>query len=439
MKTSCKELYRLLACFLGVVVLSGYGWTQQPTKEQEYKLALREYAGTYQVDPDRTFIVSLAFKGDLSYIDVASDISSDLIANAKDEFRVEDKPTLVRFVRDERGGIQGLRFTQENAPEIYAHRVFYSENETVIQSGNAQIRGTLIVPNSAVKVAALIIEGGSGWRFAEDMMNYARQAAGHGFASFVWDRRGWGTSTGDKAASFADLAADVGAIAMDLRRNPKIDGRRIGFWGFSQAGWIGTLAASRYENIAFLVLFSPALSFPFRQEEENIIHTLQADGESPGDIREALDFFHAKLEYAMFGSDWHKYESTRQQSSAKPWFRLLDAPQDPSDPEFQFLRLNSHYNSLNALAKVHIPVLALFGEFDTNVSPDNGMSLLEQGLDLAGDRNLRMYLVPNANHSLIGVRSSKPHDFIEPIRYAPGVWSDMWNWLADVVGIDQHK
>ena len=82
---------------------------------------------------------------------------------------------------------------------------------------------------------------------------------------------GGGKSTGQKAASFGDLAEDVAAIATELRANSKIDSSQVGFWGFSQAGWIGTLAASRSRDVAFLALFSPALTYPFRQEEENIV------------------------------------------------------------------------------------------------------------------------------------------------------------------------
>jgi uncharacterized protein len=430
--TNNARLYRSTGCCLCLVLWAALNWAQDRPKEEEYKFALREYAGNYQVDSHRTFLVSLALRGELAYIDVASDLSEELTKIETDEFQAEDKTTLIRFVRDQQGVVRSLRFMQKDAPAVSAQRVSNLEIEMTATSTNAEIRGTLIVPPSVGPVAALIIEGGSGWRFQEDMLNYARLATTHGFASFVWDRRGWGGSTGDKATSFDDLAKDVEAIAAELRRNPKIDPSKIGFWGFSQAAWIGTLAASRSPNIAFIALFSPALCLPFRQEEQNVTHTLQGDGESPAAIQQALDLVHAKLEYAMFKSDWPRYEALRQAIVQKPWFTFLDAPPNRSDPEFQFLRLNSHYNSLNALAGIHVPLLALFGEFDTNVTPDTGMSLLEQGLDLAGNKLLTMHLIRNANHSLIGVRSSKPHDFIEPVKYAPGVWNYLWGWLAEV-------
>jgi hypothetical protein len=366
-------------------------------------------------------------------VDVATDLSDELTESSKDEFRAKEEHVLIHFSRDEHGRIDGLHFTDQQAPELYAARIPNQEQELRVRSGNAEIRGMLIIPPADHKVAAVLIEGGSGWKFGKDMLTYARLATIHGFTGVVWDRRGWGASTGEKAASFEDLAADVAAIANEIRKNPRVDSTKIGFWGFSQAGWIGTLAASNSKDVAFLALFSPALTFPIRQEEENITHTLQADGESAGQIQSALDLFHSKLEYATFGSDWQKYETLREKLLPNPWFRFLDAPQDPSDPAFKFLRLNAHYNSLKALTRIHVPVLALFGEFDTNVSPDAGRSLLEQGMDLVGNPDLEVHTIPNANHSLLGVRSNKPNDFIDPVRYAPGVWTVYWDWLARVV------
>ncbi len=207
------------AGWLCLVLWAALSWTQEHPKEQEYKLTLREYAGNYQVDSHRTFIVSLALRGELAYIDVSSDLSEELTQSKTDEFQAEDKTTLIRFVRDQRGVVRSLRLIPKNAAEVSAQRVSNLENEIAVSEQNAEIRGTLIVPPSADRVAALIIEGGSGWRFQEDMMNYARLAALHGFASFVWDRRGWGNSTGEKAASFEDLAEDVAAIAAKLRKS----------------------------------------------------------------------------------------------------------------------------------------------------------------------------------------------------------------------------
>jgi hypothetical protein len=43
-----------------------------------------------------------------------------------------------------------------------------------------------------------------------------------------------------------------------------------------------------------------------------------------------------------------------------------------------------------------------------------------------------MQMIPNANHSLIGVRSPKPNDFIKPVKYAPGVWKYFWDWLGEL-------
>ena len=106
-------------------------WSQRRSKEQEYKLAWREYAGKYQVDSHRAFVVSLALRGEVGYIDVAGDLSADLTQSKVDEFK--DRTTLIRFIRDQRRTIQGLSSVQENAPEVFA-RVSNIEREIATKS-----------------------------------------------------------------------------------------------------------------------------------------------------------------------------------------------------------------------------------------------------------------------------------------------------------------
>ena len=172
--------------------------SQQGQKEPGYRLAMQEYAGNYETDHQRIFVISLSSSGTLAYIDVSTDISDLISESRKDGFQTEDKLTTLSFVRDHHGAIQGLQFADGNTPGVYARKVLTTEREVFVHSEKAEIRGILIIPPSQRKVAALIIEGGSGWRFAEEMANYARLAASHGFASFVWDRRGWGEIDGPK-------------------------------------------------------------------------------------------------------------------------------------------------------------------------------------------------------------------------------------------------
>jgi pimeloyl-ACP methyl ester carboxylesterase len=79
-----------------------------------------------------------------------------------------------------------------------------------------------------------------------------------------FDKRGVGESTGtyvfvgtkDSPWVFPQLAGDVAAGVHFLRTRPEIDGRRVGLFGVSQAGWILPHAARDLGDVAFMILWS---------------------------------------------------------------------------------------------------------------------------------------------------------------------------------------
>ena len=87
-----------------------------------------------------------------------------------------------------------------------------------------------------------------------------------GFAVLRYDRRGSGASEGDfMAADFAQLAADCLAAVALAAAQPEVDPGLIGLFGFSQGGWIGPEAASRSDEVAFMVLVGACAVTPAEQ------------------------------------------------------------------------------------------------------------------------------------------------------------------------------
>jgi dienelactone hydrolase len=60
---------------------------------------------------------------------------------------------------------------------------------------------------------------------------------------------------------YKTLADDAIAGQSALAKLPRIDAKRIGFWGFSQGGWIAVLAASRSPSTAFAISGLCAISY----------------------------------------------------------------------------------------------------------------------------------------------------------------------------------
>jgi pimeloyl-ACP methyl ester carboxylesterase len=62
---------------------------------------------------------------------------------------------------------------------------------------------------------------------------------------------------------------------------------------------------------------------------------------------------------------------------------------------------DSHWNPIEVIERTKIPVLALFGERDTQVDPVRGARAYREALERAGNRSFRVELIPGVDHNLI--------------------------------------
>src|SRR5215471_8008396 len=132
------------------------------------------------------------------------------------------------------------------------------------ENGDVRLAFTLDLPEGPGPFPAVVMGHGSG-RVTRDQLVWAsRHFTDLGFAVLRFDKRGVGESTGqfvfvgtkDSPWVFPQLASDVAAGVRFLRTRHEIDGRRIGLFGASQAGWILPIAARDLGDIAFMVLWS---------------------------------------------------------------------------------------------------------------------------------------------------------------------------------------
>ncbi|MFC8290341.1 alpha/beta hydrolase family protein [Streptomyces sp. NPDC057242] len=109
-----------------------------------------------------------------------------------------------------------------------------------------------------------------------------------GYASLSLDKPGVGGSGGDWLdQSMDDRARETLAAVAWARGRPDIDGRRIGLWGASQAGWVLPKVAARDRGLQFVIAVSPAVNW-LRQGRHNLLAELERDGATPGERETAL-------------------------------------------------------------------------------------------------------------------------------------------------------
>jgi dienelactone hydrolase len=140
-----------------------------------------------------------------------------------------------------------------------AVRVGLRQLEVRFGSRGATLSGTLTLPPGGGPFPAAALVHGSGPDVRENSSVFATYLASRGLATLVYDKRGVGWSGGTYPGGFAGdttidlLARDAAAAARFLATQPEVDATRVGLVGYSQAGWIMPLAATRERAIRWLV------------------------------------------------------------------------------------------------------------------------------------------------------------------------------------------
>lgn len=139
----------------------------------------------------------------------------------------------------------------------------FTIQDVKFESQGITLAGSILQPKKPF--AAVVIVHGSDPVKRE--MEFAKRLAKEGIAVFTYDKRGVGESGGVyvgpsvgtnniDTANLTLLAQDANAAASTFQTYLKDKKIPIGLVGFSQAGWIIPMAASKNPQIKFMVLFS---------------------------------------------------------------------------------------------------------------------------------------------------------------------------------------
>ncbi|MGU3375275.1 alpha/beta hydrolase family protein [Chryseobacterium sp. M5A1_1a] len=149
-------------------------------------------------------------------------------------------------------------------PEMaFSQSVDFTIQDLKFESQGITLAGSILGPKKPL--AAVVIVHGSDPVKRE--MEFAKRLAKEGIAVLTYDKRGVGESGGVYVgptvgtnnidpANLTLLAQDANAAVTTFRTYLKDKKTPIGLVGFSQAGWIIPMAASKNPQIDFMVLFS---------------------------------------------------------------------------------------------------------------------------------------------------------------------------------------
>jgi len=285
------------------------------------------------------------------------------------------------------------------------------------------LKGTLTYPSAKGKFPAVIIISGTGKQdrdgsFGDHKPFYeiAERLNKNGFAVLRMDDRGVGESEGVyEDATTMDFVSDLKAEIELLKKHPNIDKDKIGLIGHSEGGAVAFMLASSCKDVKFMVSLAglavdgyTSLLLQNRAILENSKYVKPQDVDlymalytcmfkavknTPleKDIEPVLDsvFTIWKTEQsdenlsAMHMNDGRDLDFIYRYKkiAVKPWYRQM-----------------IQYNPEEYISNIKIPVLAMNGDKDIMVTPEENLNNIERLLNKADNKNFKTILLPDHNH-----------------------------------------
>jgi uncharacterized protein len=319
-------------------------------------------------------------------------------------------------------------------PKIVAQDVRFT-------NGDARLAGTLYLPEKGDHLPAVVaLHGASDATRKSAVYRHLREGLpAMGVAVLLFDRRGSGDSTGTlKNIDYKTLADDGIAGQSALAKVPKIDPKRIGFWGFSQGGWLAVLAASRSPRTAFAISVSAPLVTPEQQMEFATTNLLTVRGYSQENVKQMIETRQAWIDYLKGNGSREAALKALQKVETQPWFKLAFMPkasQLTNDPEHNSWRKEMDEDPVAAVRKVEIPLLFIYGGSDPWIPV--AQSVQQVRALTTQHHNIEYGVVPNANHEMMYVE----HDTMpfgektmnERTPQAPEYFMLLASWLSQQI------
>jgi uncharacterized protein len=330
----------------------------------------------------------------------------------------------------------------------------YLTQEVVFDNAAAPISivGTISYPKQGGPFPGVVLVAGSGAHTRDELVSLhkiflvlADHLTRKGIAVLRYDKRGVGMSGGlaDPNSTTDDYASDAGAAVRFMRFQPEIDPAKVGIIGHSEGGIIAPMVAAGDPEVAFIVLLAgtglPGMDVQMHQEnarnrargvDERI--TVANDRQNKvvfpmiiatKDNAEALKKIHASErevltaeERKLMGVPDEGVPDEAYSSYLTPWFR-------------RFLELDPR----PYLEKVKCPALALNGDKDLAVLPDENLSEIDKALRRGGNLHASVKKLSGINHMLQSApagQSEEGRNIEETI--APVVLNMVSSWILSL-------
>jgi pimeloyl-ACP methyl ester carboxylesterase len=316
--------------------------------------------------------------------------------------------------------VAAVRPQTPKAPFSYlSEAIIYKNADSSLQYG-----ATFTKPSQGNNFPTVILISGSGTQDRDGTMfghkTYAVLAdllTKQGVAVLRVDDPGAGKSSlgsNPSKLTSVDFAADVNNSLQYLLSRPDVDKKKIGLIGHSEGGMIAPMVAVNNKQVAFIVLLAgpgqrgqEIWNFQMRRSFE--LANLSAPDKTLADslINEMNRAFGKYTDYAMVESDmklayanWKKLVTDSVEKKlfiTSPQAAMLSMAKQYQDA-LAWLNYFLNYEPATNLQKLKIPVLALNGTYDIQVSCEENLGGIEAALKKGGNKQYEIHPLANLNH-----------------------------------------
>ena len=300
----------------------------------------------------------------------------------------------------------------------------YESEEVAFEnkSGGVKLAGTLTRPRGEGPFAAAILISGSGPQDRDESIFghkpfrvIADYLTRRGVAVLRTDDRGVGGSSGNSVqSSLDDLAADAGAAIDFLKSRREIGGNKIGLIGHSEGAMVAAVEASSSatapSGVAWVVLLAgagvPGDQVLYKQAELIAL----AAGASPEAIAQQRAWQETVFRILKTEPD----DKAAVQKMQAAWARTIAALPAAQRAEAQAAKgvmdaqiagtVTPEFRGILAhdpaplLRKIKVPVLALGGSGDLQVSAEQNLPAIAAALAAGGNEDYTVSSLPGLNH-----------------------------------------
>ena len=398
-------------------------------------------------------------------------LSNVVLAAGRIHFELDSPIGLALWEGEVRDGVIEGEFTQDGMAETFwlqrsedpsedGEGASFRREEVVFSNGDIVLAGELTLPEGDGPHAAVVLIGGSGDQDRDSDIGgfrlfavLADHLAGAGVASLRFDDRGVGGSTGDGLqATLRDRAGDVEAAVDVLRSRDEIDAGSVGLVGHSEGGIVAPVVANRTDGVAFVALLAapavPAGEILAAQQIELF--------EESGVTAEEVEQFRA-LQQLVFravatGQGWDEVEATmrilvQQQFEALPEQMREAIPDEDAvgdsivaeelatwqSPWFESF---FEHDPRPALVALDVPVIALYGELDTQVPAAANSTAMSEAIAESSVPSHTIATIYSTNHLFQEAVTGSVNEYARLKReFAPDFLAILTEWLTGVSGV----